>query len=238
MRETAREKGVCTQMGNQGTANPGFRRGVEVIRSGAIGEVREVHVWTNRPFKYWKQAPDIVARPKETPGIPNHVALVRVPRPGAGPAVQPGLSPARLARVVGLRHRLAGRHGLPHGQPRLHGAQARPADARLGPERRDQLRDLPGLGDDHLRVPGARRPAAGEADLVRGGQGRQAEPALGRPLPGGVPALRQRLAVRRLEGQAVLAQRLRLGAGALARGPVQGLQGPGADPAPDRGRAW
>ena len=29
MRETAREKGVCTQMGNQGTANPGFRRGVE-----------------------------------------------------------------------------------------------------------------------------------------------------------------------------------------------------------------
>jgi hypothetical protein len=73
MRETAREKGVCTQMGNQGTANPGFRRGVEVIRSGAIGEVREVFVWTNRPFKYWKQAPDIVARPKETPGIPNHV---------------------------------------------------------------------------------------------------------------------------------------------------------------------
>jgi predicted dehydrogenase len=73
MRETAREKGVCTQMGNQGTAHPGFRRGVEVIQSGAIGEVREVHVWTNRPFKYWKQAPDIVARPKETPGIPNYV---------------------------------------------------------------------------------------------------------------------------------------------------------------------
>ena len=73
MRETAREKGVCTQMGNQGTANPGLRRGVEIIRSGAIGEIREVHVWTNRPFKYWKQAPDIVARPKETPGIPNHI---------------------------------------------------------------------------------------------------------------------------------------------------------------------
>ena len=73
MRETAKEKGVCTQMGNQGTANPGLRRGVEIIRSGAIGEIREVHVWTNRPFKYWKQAPDIVARPKETPGIPNNV---------------------------------------------------------------------------------------------------------------------------------------------------------------------
>ena len=73
MRETAREKGVCTQMGNQGTADPGFRRGAEVIRAGAIGDVREVHVWTNRPFKYWKQAPDIVARPTETPGIPNNV---------------------------------------------------------------------------------------------------------------------------------------------------------------------
>ncbi|MFO0887877.1 MAG: Gfo/Idh/MocA family oxidoreductase [Isosphaeraceae bacterium] len=73
MRETAREKGVCTQMGNQGTAHPGFRRGAEIIRAGAIGEVREVHVWTNRPFKYWKQAPDIVSRPATTPGIPNHV---------------------------------------------------------------------------------------------------------------------------------------------------------------------
>jgi predicted dehydrogenase len=73
MRETAREKGVCTQMGNQGTAETGFRRGAEVIRAGAIGEVSEVHVWTNRPFKYWKQAPDLVARPKDTPGIPNHV---------------------------------------------------------------------------------------------------------------------------------------------------------------------
>src|SRR5271156_6624899 len=73
MRETARQKGVCTQMGNQGTADPGFRRGAELVRSGAIGEVREVHVWTNRPFKYWKQAPDIVARPTETSPIPKHV---------------------------------------------------------------------------------------------------------------------------------------------------------------------
>ncbi len=73
MRETARQKGVCTQMGNQGTAEPGFRRGAEVVRAGAIGDVAEVHVWTNRPFKYWKQAPDIVARPKETPPIPRHV---------------------------------------------------------------------------------------------------------------------------------------------------------------------
>jgi predicted dehydrogenase len=72
MRETAREKKVCTQMGNQGTAHPGFRRGVELVRAGALGEITEVYVWTNRPFHYWQQAPDIVARPKEEP-VPSHV---------------------------------------------------------------------------------------------------------------------------------------------------------------------
>jgi predicted dehydrogenase len=59
-------------MGNQGTAHPGFRRGVELVRSGALGEVTEVFVWTNRPFHYWKQAPDIVSRPPEEP-VPKHV---------------------------------------------------------------------------------------------------------------------------------------------------------------------
>ncbi len=73
MRETAAERKVATQMGNQGTSHPGFRSGVELVRSGAVGPVREVHVWTNRPFKYWKQAPDIVARPSEEP-VPPHVA--------------------------------------------------------------------------------------------------------------------------------------------------------------------
>jgi predicted dehydrogenase len=73
MRETARKFGVQTQMGNQGTAADGFRAGVELIQSGVVGDIREVHVWTNRPFKYWKQAPDIVARPKESPPVPSHV---------------------------------------------------------------------------------------------------------------------------------------------------------------------
>ena len=73
MRETARQKKVCTQMGNQGTADPGFRRGAELVRAGVIGDVAEVHVWTNRPFKYWKQAPDVVARPKETPPVPSYL---------------------------------------------------------------------------------------------------------------------------------------------------------------------
>lgn len=48
-----RETGVVTQMGNQGTTMDGFKEGVEVIRSGVLGNVHQVHVWTNRPI--WKQ---------------------------------------------------------------------------------------------------------------------------------------------------------------------------------------
>ena len=69
LRKLAKEHKVCTQMGNQGTANPGLRRAVELIQSGLLGDIKEVHVWTNRPWTYWKQAPDIVERPagKEPP---------------------------------------------------------------------------------------------------------------------------------------------------------------------------
>ncbi len=51
--EAARKYKVCSQMGNQGTSSDGLRTAVEVIWSGVIGPVREVHVWTNRPV--WPQ---------------------------------------------------------------------------------------------------------------------------------------------------------------------------------------
>lgn len=46
---------LVTQMGNQRHSLDDQRRGVEYILDGAIGEVREVHVWTNRPWGYWPQ---------------------------------------------------------------------------------------------------------------------------------------------------------------------------------------
>jgi len=49
----ARANGVIMQMGNQGSAGDSFRRNVEIVRSGILGDVREVHVWTNRPV--WPQ---------------------------------------------------------------------------------------------------------------------------------------------------------------------------------------
>lgn len=63
MRETARRQKVVTQMGNQGSAENGLRRGVELVWAGAIGEVREAHVWFdggNGPQK----------RPTERPPVP------------------------------------------------------------------------------------------------------------------------------------------------------------------------
>ncbi|MCS7022620.1 MAG: Gfo/Idh/MocA family oxidoreductase [Gemmataceae bacterium] len=67
MREEARKNKVCTQMGNQGTAANGLRRAVELIRAGELGDVTEVHVWTNRPI--WPQAPKITDKnpPKPAP---------------------------------------------------------------------------------------------------------------------------------------------------------------------------
>jgi predicted dehydrogenase len=51
--EMTKKMKVATQMGNQGHANQGNRRIVEWITDGAIGEVKEVHTWTNRPV--WPQ---------------------------------------------------------------------------------------------------------------------------------------------------------------------------------------
>ncbi|MCA1686031.1 MAG: Gfo/Idh/MocA family oxidoreductase [Planctomycetia bacterium] len=61
LKEAARQHNVCTQMGNQGSAENGLRRAVELIQSGFIGDVKEVHVWTNRPV--WPQAPKVTKRP-------------------------------------------------------------------------------------------------------------------------------------------------------------------------------
>ncbi len=72
MRKTAKEMGVATQMGNQGTADDGIRRAIEVIQSGAIGDIKEVHVWTNRPTGFWDQAPKVTARRKEA-DVPKNV---------------------------------------------------------------------------------------------------------------------------------------------------------------------
>ena len=73
MAQAAREHKVATQMGNQGQASEDVRRLCETIWDGAIGPVREVHVWTDRPLNgvngvFWPQG---VSRPADTPPVPE-----------------------------------------------------------------------------------------------------------------------------------------------------------------------
>lgn len=66
--EATRKMGVATQMGNQGHAGEGNRLMVEWIADGAIGDVHEAHVWTDRPAGWWSQGID---RPDTIPSVPR-----------------------------------------------------------------------------------------------------------------------------------------------------------------------
>jgi hypothetical protein len=63
--EAAARYGVATQMGNQGYSNDGTRIASEIIWSGEIGNVTEVHAWTNRPI--WPQGSDEIPAEEKVP---------------------------------------------------------------------------------------------------------------------------------------------------------------------------
>jgi len=68
--KTAAETKVVTQMGNQGHSAEGTRRINEIIASGVLGRIREVHVWTDRPVRYWAQGiPRPVAPGTQSPAV-------------------------------------------------------------------------------------------------------------------------------------------------------------------------
>lgn len=64
----AERTGVKTQMGNQAHANDPLRRVVELVRGGAVGQVSEIHAWTNRPI--WPQG---FRRPPEPEPVPEGI---------------------------------------------------------------------------------------------------------------------------------------------------------------------
>ena len=69
----ARAAKVATPMGKQGQASEETRRIQEFLLDDAIGPVREVHIWTDRPSRglfdeYWPQG---VGRPTDTPAVPD-----------------------------------------------------------------------------------------------------------------------------------------------------------------------
>ncbi|MFH1719412.1 MAG: Gfo/Idh/MocA family oxidoreductase [Planctomycetota bacterium] len=62
----ARNPKVVTQMGNQGHGEDGWRRAYELVKAGAVGDIKEFHTWTNRPI--WPQGGD---RPTYTSPVPE-----------------------------------------------------------------------------------------------------------------------------------------------------------------------
>ncbi len=66
--QAAKKAGVATQMGNQGMASEHMRIVREMIEDGAIGDVREVIYWTDRPV--WPQG---MSKPKESQEVPSNL---------------------------------------------------------------------------------------------------------------------------------------------------------------------
>ncbi len=69
MAAVAAEGKLVTQMGNQGHGGEGLRLTKEWIDAGVIGAVKEVHVWSDRPGKFWDTQGR--RRPTETPPVPE-----------------------------------------------------------------------------------------------------------------------------------------------------------------------
>ncbi|WP_224484951.1 Gfo/Idh/MocA family protein [Robertkochia aurantiaca] len=65
MTRVARERGIITQMGNQGSSTDGIRTAREWMESGVIGKVHKVDCWTNRPV--WPQGMGKVPQPEAVP---------------------------------------------------------------------------------------------------------------------------------------------------------------------------
>ncbi len=75
MRETSKKTKVATQMGTQIHASDTYRRVVELVQSGAIGPVREVHVWLGANFKNPPKPTDMSQPdvPADRPPVPPYL---------------------------------------------------------------------------------------------------------------------------------------------------------------------
>ena len=125
LREAAQKYNVATQMGNQGYAQEGTRVASEMIWNGDIGDVTEVHAWTNRPI--WPQGLTETAQGRAGARYSRLGPVARHPEHAS---VQLGLHALQLARLLRFRLRRAGRYGVPRSGRPQHGAAARAAHQR------------------------------------------------------------------------------------------------------------
>lgn len=93
MQIVAKETGRVTQMGNQGHASEGLRLTREWIQCGAIGKVTEVHVWSDRPGKFWDTHGR--TKPTETVEVPKNLDWDLWLGPAAQRAYHPDYCPRK-----------------------------------------------------------------------------------------------------------------------------------------------
>jgi hypothetical protein len=134
LHEAAKKKGVKTNMGNQGHTGKGIRFLKQWMSEGIVGNVKEIHVWTNRPIwpqgnaakdKYTGNRPKVQgeneAAGRRSLGQAPGCELAAMARPGARSSLHQRPAPLRLARSSRVRRRCHGRHGLPHARRSLLG---------------------------------------------------------------------------------------------------------------------
>ncbi len=229
MTETARKHKVATQMGNQGTSHDGLRRAVEIVQDGAIGQVTEVHVWTNRPGNYWKQG---LNRPTRTDKVPASLKW----------DLWLGTSPERP--FVGNRtyHPFAWRGWWDFGTGALGDMACHTANmaymalklgapASVSSQSSGGTPESPPLWSTITWEFPARRHGSGESHLVRRPARRQAEHAFSRCGPRRQAAA-DGIGIDRLQGSSLFAERLRQFVHTAAEGGIRWLQGAGQVVAP------
>ena len=160
--EAAAKYKVATQMGNQGYSNEGTRQCAEMIWSGEIGNVTEVHAWTNRPV--WPQGLPDIPPPSPVPSTLDWDLWLGV---ASERRIQRQICSVCLAWLLRFRLRSTGRYGVSHSGCAEHGAQAGVADQRRMRQagRKEQLL-LPREISHTFRLPGSRPHAPGQDLLV------------------------------------------------------------------------
>lgn len=66
--EMAAKQGVVTQMGTQHHSSARIKNAVELVQSGVVGKIKEVHTWTDRPGSFWRQG---LTRPERMDPVPK-----------------------------------------------------------------------------------------------------------------------------------------------------------------------
>jgi len=146
---------------------PGARRRADPPR-GRVGSRRD-HRQRHRGA-HLDQPPDLAAGHDRAPGQGRRaqgLGLGFVAWPGVAPTVRQRVRSVFVARLVGLWHRGAWRHGLPYHGHGVVEPRAGFADECAGTARRQHRRERPELGRDRLPIRLPWQPSAGEACLVR-----------------------------------------------------------------------